>query len=114
MEIEGAWAIHLTTAAETDFREILRWTAEQFGAQQANRYAGQLASTLTRLTEGPGVLGAKPRDDIMEGLCTLHMGDKGRHFVLFRATGTDLSKTIEVLRILHEAMDLPQHLPTNS
>jgi plasmid stabilization system protein ParE len=47
----------------------------------------------------------------MEGLCTLHMGDKGRHFVLFRATGTDLSKTIEVLRILHEAMDLPQHLP---
>jgi toxin ParE1/3/4 len=56
------------------------------------------------------VLGAKPRDDIMEGLCTLHMGDKGRHFILFRATGTDLSKTIEVLRILHEAMDLPQHL----
>jgi toxin ParE1/3/4 len=111
MVIEGAWAVQLTAAAETDFREILRWTAEQFGAQQASRYAGQLTSTLTRLTEGPAVLGAKARDDIMEGLCTLHIG---RHFVLFRASSAHQSKTMEVLRILHETMDLPRHLPTTN
>jgi toxin ParE1/3/4 len=34
-------------------------------------------------------------------------GRRGRHFVLFRA-GPE--QTIEVLRILHDAMDLSRHL----
>ena len=38
-------------------------------------------------------------------------GRKGRHFIMFR-TGHDKDrKVIEVLRILHDAMDLPRHLP---
>ncbi|NBU77128.1 MAG: type II toxin-antitoxin system RelE/ParE family toxin, partial [Planctomycetes bacterium] len=34
-------------------------------------------------------------------------GRAGRHFVVFRAAGSD----IDVLRLLHESMDLPRHLP---
>ncbi len=111
MEVEGNWSVHLSETAETDFREIIRWTAERFGSQQADSYAKWLVSTLTRLTDGPELAGAKARDDIMDGLYTLHMGTKGRRFVLFRTTGTDRHRCVEVLRILHEAMELRRHLP---
>ncbi len=59
--------------------------------------------------------GAKPRDDIAKGLLTLHVarrGRKGRHFVMFRVASERGSKVIEVLRLLHDAMDLPRHLPS--
>jgi len=114
MEIEGTWTVRLTAAAERDFESIVAWTNEQFGSRQARTYAEQLISTLIRLTEGPGIIGAKARNDITEGICTLHMGSKGRHFVLFRSTATAQGRrSVEVLRILHEAMDLARHLPAN-
>jgi toxin ParE1/3/4 len=59
------------------------------------------------------VPGAKPRDDIAPGLRSLHVarsGRKGRHIIIFRARGSDKTAVIEVLRILHDAMDLPRHL----
>jgi plasmid stabilization system protein ParE len=36
---------------------------------------------------------------------------KRRHFVIFRAMGEPDNSTIEVLRILHDAMDLEGNLP---
>ena len=110
----GAWDVRLTTTAEADFQEILRWTAGHFGARRASSYAEQIISALTRLTEGPTAIGVKARNDVMDGLYSLHLGAKGRHLILFRSAGVDEDKTIEVLRILHDAMDLPQHLPPNS
>jgi len=60
---------------------------------------------------GPDVLGSRARDDISPGLRTLDVarrGRRGRHFLLYRATA-DLE--IEILRILHDAMELRRHLP---
>jgi toxin ParE1/3/4 len=62
------------------------------------------------LEGGPDVLGARAREDIQPGIRPLHVarqGRAGRHFVVFRATGSD----IDVLRLLHDSMDLPRHLP---
>jgi len=39
-------------------------------------------------------------------------GRKGRHIVLFRVGPDQDREAIEVLRILHDAMDLQRHLPT--
>ena len=108
------WPILLSTAAETDIGEILRWTAEHFGHQQARIYAATLSAALKQLSAGPGVPGARIRDDIARGLLTLHVarrGRKGRHFVMFRVGHDGKDEVIEVLRVLHEAMDLPRHLP---
>lgn len=105
-----AWTVRLTAAAEADFREILLWTDEQFGEPQAFAYADTLALALEALHKGPETIGVKSRDDIMKGLLSLHVarqGRKGRHFIMFRvASGSH----IEVLRILHDSMDLPRHL----
>ena len=109
-----AWPIRLSAAAEADIQGILDWTLEQFGEQQAHIYTGTLSEALESLAIGPKVIGVKKRNDIARGLFTLHVarhGRKGRHFIMFR-TGLDKDrKVIEVLRILHDAMDLPHYLP---
>jgi len=104
----------LTAAAEADFQEILRWTSVQFGQAQARVHAETLSVALNDLAAGPTVTGARERSDIAKGISTLHVarkGRKGRHFVMFR-TGHDQGReVIEVLRLLHDAMDLQRHLP---
>ena len=39
------------------------------------------------------------------------MGRKGSHFVVFRVA---TENTIDVLRVLHESMDLTRHLPPDN
>ena len=108
------WAVRLTSAAEADFAQIVRWTAGQFGARQAQTYARTLSLAIVALsTEGPEVLGSLSRDEIAAGLRSLHVarnGRKGRHLVVFRVRTVDETPVIEVLRVLHDAMDLRQHL----
>lgn len=108
------WPVRLTAAAEADFQEILRWTAQSFGEAQARVYAETLSAALEALADGPTIIGAKARDDIARGLFTLHVarrGRKGRHFVMFRIGHDQGHEVIEVLRLLHDAMDLVRHLP---
>ncbi|WP_321783225.1 type II toxin-antitoxin system RelE/ParE family toxin [Paraburkholderia sp. J94] len=106
------WTIHLTESAQSDFQDIVRWTAERFGPSQARSYATTLSLALQALTAGPAIPGARERDEIAPGLMTLHVarqGRKGRHFVMFRVNPRE-AQTIDVLRILHDAMDLPEHV----
>ncbi len=108
------WRIRLTAAAEADFEGILQWTVEHFGQTQARAYAETLSAALQALAEGPEIVGATARNDIAKGLFSLHVarqGRQGRHFVIFRI-GDDRDRgAIEVLRLLHYAMDLSRHLP---
>lgn len=109
-----SWTVRLTAAAEADFEEILRWTVDRFGETQARIYAGTVSAALNELAAGPTVAGANKRDDILKGIFTLHVarkGRKGRHFVMFRIGRTPDHDVIEVLRLLHDAMDLQRHLP---
>ncbi len=108
------WPVRLTAAAEADFQDILRWTVKQYGEAQARVYAETLSTALEALAAGPTVIGAKTRNDIAKGLFTLHVarhGHRGRHFVMFRIGHDQGREVIEVLRLLHDAMDLPRHLP---
>lgn len=104
------WTVRLGQQAEQDYVEILEWTTKTFGEGQACTYAETMALAIEALAGGPDVLGAKARDDIHPGIRTLHVarqGRAGRHFVVLRVTGSH----IDVLRLLHDSMDLPRHLP---
>ncbi len=103
------WTVRLSDTAEADYDEILRWTTRRFGALQAASYGDLLAVALARLECGPTIAGARQRDEIGAGLRTLHVGRRGRHIVLFRV-GSEPDRTIDVLRILHDAMDLARHV----
>jgi toxin ParE1/3/4 len=110
------WKVRLAAAAEADFDLILQWTAERFGKKQADVYAETLLSALDALKEGPAIVGAGTRNEIAKGLFTLHVarrGRKGRHFVLFRVGAPAKPPVIDVLRLLHDAMDLPRHIESD-
>lgn len=105
-----AWRVRLTRQAESDFLDISKWTTETFGPRQSALYVETLTLAIEALHAGPGILGAKTRDEIAPGVRTLHVarqGRKGRHFVVFRATE---GQTIDVLRLLHDSMDLARHV----
>ena len=107
------WRIRLAAAAENDFRNIIRWTSEHFGERQASIYSDTLSRALEALSAGPSIAGARERREIADGLMTLHVargGRRGRHFVLYRAESQSEVSVIEVLRLLHDSMDLPRHL----
>jgi toxin ParE1/3/4 len=111
---EVAWSVRLAAAAETDFEAIIGWTLDQFGDVQARVYAEVLASAVEALAAGPNLPGVKARSEIGKHLFTLHVareGRRGRHFVLFRIDATPERRHIDVLRILHDAMDLQQYAP---
>ncbi len=110
---EPTWRVRLGAAAELDFANILKWTAEKFGRGQVRVYRDTLLQTIAELAEGPDVVGSKARDEIMKGLRTLHVarhGRRGRHFLLYRVN----KGTIEIARILHDAMELGRHLPSSA
>jgi toxin ParE1/3/4 len=95
--------------AEADYDDILRWTATRFGVTQATTYGGLLAAALARLNRGPAIAGARQRDEIDAGLRSLHVGRRGRHLILF-CISNEMARTIDVLRILHDAMDFTRHV----
>ena len=111
--MKAHWTVRLSAAAESDFQQILRWTVENFGRGQARTYAKTLIAAIDDLAQGPSVTGARLREEIGAGIRVLHVarkGRKGRHFVLFMVSDTDGGKTIDVLRLLHDSMDLQRHI----
>ena len=109
---ERRWRIRLGAAAEIDFANILKWTAENFGARQARIYRDTLVQAIAELADGADVAGSTARDEIMPGLRTLHVARRGRrgsHLLMYRAAA---KSTIEIVRILHDRMDLKRHVPS--
>ena len=105
------WKVRLAAQAELDFSEIITWTLENFGERQAETYAETLTLAIEALHDGPEQLGAKARHDIGPGISTLHVarqGRSGRHFVVFSEAK---DQYIDVLRLLHDSMDLARHIP---
>jgi toxin ParE1/3/4 len=103
------WRIRLGGDAERDFVGIISWTAERFGRHQAEVYRDTLTAALRALGAGPDVSGSRARDELGVGVRSLHVaraGRRGSHLLLYRVAG---SGQIDVLRILHETMDLIRH-----
>jgi toxin ParE1/3/4 len=111
---ETGWRIRLGVEAERDFVRILQSTKDTFGERQVDVYRKTLLEAIAALEAGPDILGSIARDEIMPGLRTLHVARRsrrGRHFIMYRAA---TGRVIEILRILHDAMDLARHLPPES
>lgn len=106
--------IRLSAAAEADYRQILRWTVDNFALVQTRSYADTLSSALKALNAGPAIVGVKALPEIGNNAQTLHVdrnGRKGRHFVMLRVGSIQGVDVIDVLRLLHDSMDLERHSP---
>jgi toxin ParE1/3/4 len=108
------WRVVLGAMAERDFAAVIAWTAARFGESQAGACHQTLIAAVRALEDGPTIAGARSRHEISPSLMSLPVargGSRGRHFIMFRAIEVGESRTIEVVRLLHDAMDLAQHIP---
>jgi toxin ParE1/3/4 len=106
------WTVRLTRAAEQDIEDILDWTFEHFGALQLSTYTDVLQEALGALSGGPSSLDVRRVPELGADVATLHvarMGRKGRHLLVVRVQ--EQQHLVEVLRVLHDSMDLGRHLP---
>ncbi len=107
----SGWTVRLADQATQDIEDILDWTLEQFGPLQLASYTDVINDALETLNAGPQLIDVRWRPELSDDVGTLHVarhGYKGRHQLVFRVDET--ACLIEILRVLHDSMDLQQHL----
>lgn len=92
----------LTKQALEDLREIGRYTQERWGREQRRHYLALLDRYFHALAENPNQ--GQRCEEIRAGYRKF---PSGRHVIFYREQATG---GIEIIRVLHERMDLETHL----
>ena len=91
----------LTQKAIEDLKNIGRYTQENWGREQRNLYLSRLDACFHTITREPEI--GKTCDFIRSGYRKYHVG---RHLIFYRQSFSH----IEIVRILHDRMDIESHL----
>jgi len=99
---------------------IMDWSLKEFGEDAALRYDALFTQALRDIADDPERPGSQQRAELAEGVRVYHLRfsrDRARsalgivkhprHFLVYRCH----DRAIELLRILHDARDLQQHIP---
>ena len=92
----------LRQEAIDDLNNIWRYTFDEWSEKQADKYYATIEFACTQIGKNPS-LGRK-YDEIRKNLLGLRMG---KHIIFYQVISKD---RIEVIRILHERMDLKNTL----
>ncbi|RBH53607.1 MULTISPECIES: type II toxin-antitoxin system RelE/ParE family toxin [Pseudomonas] len=110
----------LSHTALSDIEDVLRYSHIQFGSHARVRYQALIRAAIEDLAETPNRVGSNPRDELSVGLRSFHLTyvrnqaatatgtvQRPRHIVFYRLADDQI---IEIVRILHDAMEVRQHL----
>lgn len=92
----------LARAAQRDLDEIWDYTADRWSPAQANRYIEHIRGACEKL--GRGDARGRSIDDVRPGYWKLAVKS---HFLFYRV---DDRGVIDIVRILHQRMDIEAHL----
>ena len=92
----------LTHKAVEDLTVIWNYTVEKWSEKQADKYYRLLIDNFDEISRNPGL--GKSYSDIIENILGFRVG---RHIIFYRIIQ---SNKIEILRILHEKMDLKNRI----
>lgn len=92
--------IIISPKAKRDLIGIATYTDEQWGQRQRKKYLEQLENRIQKLAKNPAL--GRQHHDLPE---TPYGYNEGRHVIFYRPTHNG----IEIIRVLHEAMDFIQH-----
>jgi len=87
--------------AKADLRAIGRYTQATWGRKQRNTYLARLDASFHLLAREPQR--GRACDNIRPGYRKYHVG---RHLIFYRETPAG----VEIIRILHDRMDIETHL----
>jgi toxin ParE1/3/4 len=102
--------LFLSDIAKADVREILRDTRVKFGPLQVPKYRALLSEARKRIRENPNL--GHHREGLPDDWRLFHISQRGRparHFFLYVLNRA--AARVDVLRVLHDAMDVPRHWP---
>lgn len=91
----------LTLQAEIDIEDIWEFTNSRWDKTQAHTYLNKLEKRFIELVNSPDI--GKQRYELKGSPMSSHCG---RHVIFYRKA----KQGIEIIRILHDSMDFPQHL----
>lgn len=94
--------LKLSKLALQDIESIYDHTVAEWGDAQADRYVGALWDAMLAIEKAPERW--RLRKDIHPG-CRAYLS--GSHLIIYRVGNSG----IEISRILHGAMNLPNHIP---
>jgi toxin ParE1/3/4 len=108
----------LSEAASSDIASILRASEASHGGEARVRYRALLTAALRRIASDPTGLSTVDRGDLRSGVRSLHIRHcrlasreapvaNPVHVVFYRALEPSV---IEIVRILHERMDIQSHI----
>jgi toxin ParE1/3/4 len=106
-----SWQLRLSAAARRDVERALEWSLREFGVRQHDRYAKLIGDALDEIGSRPAGPRSRARPEVHPDARSLHIarpGRRARHFFLYRVNA---DQTIDVARLLHDAMDVDRHVP---
>lgn len=96
-----------SAAAEDDIREILVYTIDKWGIEQAVRYADLIEEAIETIATDPTA--GRERFEVRDGILAHHIAQRGRnasHLLYYRV----VLGAVQLVRVLHERMDPDLHL----
>jgi toxin ParE1/3/4 len=113
--------VHLSLHAEEDLIEIFAWSLDRFGESAFRRYLHLLTVALNDLGENPERTGSIARPEYGANQRTYHLRFsrnkartsegivlRPRHLAVYKVLN---EHEVEVMRFLHDSMELERHLP---
>ena len=91
----------LSPAAQADLENIWDYTVERWGEAQAEDYTRNIQAACEALSEGTMII--RSAEEVRAGYRKVAVGS---HVMFFRMG----SGVVEIIRILHQSMDVERHL----
>jgi toxin ParE1/3/4 len=101
MSSPNNYILILSEDARADIKGILSYTLQSWGEDQQIKYSAMLDAALQTIQSAPTKGRRHPK--LSEVFRYHHVG---RHYIVYRLDGN----IIEVVRVLHDQMDLPRHV----
>jgi toxin ParE1/3/4 len=92
----------LSPAAQLDLEQIWDYTCDRWGEDQAEKYVREIERAIQRVVQNPMI--GRACDEVRAGYRRHAVGS---HTLYYRLAGAD---GIDVVRILHQRMDVDRHL----
>jgi len=87
-----------------DLENITDYTAQMWGTNQAKVYLKDIRDKVHQIANGEAIV--QVLHILRPGMLKVRVN---RHIVVFESTDA----TVRIIRILHDSMDIPQHLTRN-
>lgn len=118
--------LRVADAAKADIEDLLAWSEHRFGTSARQRYEALIACALLDIAEDAARPGVRQRPELGAGMFSFHLFfsrkraqaslrgqaagrvQRPRHFVVARTAPAGF---VDILRVLHDAMELSRHVP---